>query len=125
MKSKQIEGIAVFSENGEFFFDSGLPAKEPVLEFETKPRRGMMNIEKNACATFVPEKERQTIPPQFDQVLKDGNLLVRRTSRNFIVSMKFPIVESAEASAKAQKAMWTKSVKAMKTEREKIAKELN
>lgn len=123
MQQKTIEGIAIISEDGSFIFDSGLPSAEKVLEFDTKAHRGVMKVDRNAYAAFSPDAKQKFIPPQFDEVLRDKNLIVKRTNRNFIVQMKFPIVESADATTKEHTSMWKKVAAALKTTREKLKSE--
>ena len=122
MQQKKLEGIATICEDGGFSFDSGLPASEPVLEFEVKPHHGLMMVAKNGSATFDPENKVCT-PPVMDEVLRDKNLIVRRTTRNFVVQMKFPIIEAADATNKSHTAMWKKVAAAVKDARSKIKDE--
>jgi len=119
---KRIEGVAVFGKDGFEFFDSGLPEVEPVLEEGVGHRRGTITVEQNASVVFVPDPARTIIPPSFDDVLRDNNLIVKRTSRNFIVTMKFPIIEEASVTTDAHKEMWNKTRKAITAAREEIKK---
>jgi len=120
---KRIEGIGIFSEDGNFTFDSGLPLAEPVIEESmVGTRQGTFKVTKNASACFTPEPARNIIPPSFDDVLKEENLIVKRTSRNFIVTMKFPIFETDEDTVAYHKTMWSKSRKAINASREEIKK---
>jgi len=120
MQEKRIEGVAVFFEDGHFVFDSGLPDAEPVLEKGVGTHRGVLNVEQNASATFIPKPPLAYVPPVMDDVLKEDNLSVKRTSRNFIVKMKFPIFENDEDTVKYHKDMWNKSRKAINAAREAI-----
>jgi len=122
MQTKRIEGVAIFSEDGNFVFDSGLPEAEPVLEVGIGAHQGTFKVAKNASASFTPEPARNIVPPSFDDVLKEENLSIKRTSRNFIVKMKFPIFEDATATTDAHKEMWTKTRKAITAAREEIKK---
>jgi len=122
MKEKRIEGIGVFMADGSFVFDSGMPAAEPVLESGVGSRHGVFNIEQNASATFVPETPHEYKPPVCDDILKEERLSVKRTTRNFIVKMKFPIFECSEDTTQAHKDMWKKSQKAITNAREEIKK---
>jgi len=118
--SKEVESLVTFEECGKVKICSGMPQIENVLGFEPGSFRGTMYVEQNADATFVPDAPRAITPPSMDDVLKDQNLIVKRTSRNFIVTMKFPIIESAETTTQSQKEMWKKSQKAIATAREAI-----
>ena len=120
---KKIEGVGVIYDDGRFEFDSGLPLLEPVLEFEVKPHRGVMSVVKNGCAAFEPLGKPVALPPVMDLVLRDKNLIVRRTSRNFVVQMKFPIIEAGEVTNKAHSGMWKRVCSALRAEREKIKEE--
>jgi len=123
MQTKRIEGVGIFSENGNFTFDSGLPLAEPVLEAGIGSYQGTFKVAKNASACFTPEPARNIVPPSFDDVLKEENLSIKRTSRNFIVKMKFPIFEDSSATTNAHKEMWTKTRKAIIAAREEIKKQ--
>jgi len=112
----------VFMGDGSFVFDSGLPAAEPVLEEGIGSKRGTLTVEQNASAAFVPEPPRAITPPSIDEVLRDNNLTVKRTSRNFIVTMKFPIIEDSGVTVETHKTMWNKTRKAITAAREEIKK---
>jgi len=120
MTEKRIEGVGVFMANGGFVFDSGMPEAEPVLESGVGSHHGVFIVEQNASAAFVPDTPRSFVTPVMDDVLKEENLSVKRTSRNFIVKMKFPIFETDEDTVKYHKEMWNKSRKAIASAREAI-----
>jgi len=123
MQTKRIEGFATFSENGNFSFESGLPEAEPVLETGVGAHQGTFKVTMNASASFTPNPVRNIIPPSLEDVLKEGNLSVKRTSRNFIVKMKFPIIESSDVTVEAHREMWNKSRKAIVAARAEIKKQ--
>jgi len=120
MTEKRIEGVGVFMANGSFVFDSGLPTAEPVLESGVGSHHGVFIVEQNASAAFVPDPPRANMPPVIEDILKEENLSVKRTSRNFIVKMKFPIFEDSDATTQEHKEMWKKSQKAIAATREAI-----
>lgn len=121
MSEKRIEGIGIFSEDGRFAFSAGLSAVENVLgTILPSAHKGVMTTKKHGEAVFTPEPPRAIMAPQIDEVLKENNLIVKRTSRNFIVTMKFPIIESETVTTRSHKEMWTKSKKAMANAREVI-----
>jgi len=122
MQTKRIEGVAIFSEDGNFVFDSGLPEAEPVLEVGVGSHQGTFKVAKNASATFVPAPARRFTPPSLEDVLRDDNLIVKRTTRNFLVVMKFPIFETDEDIVAYHKNMWDKTRKAINASREEIKK---
>jgi len=123
MQTKRIEGVAIFSENGSFSFDSGLPEAEPVLEEGMVcTHQGTFKVAKNASATFTPAPARTFTPPSLEDVLRDENLIVKRTTRNFLVVMKFPIFETDEDTVAYHKSMWNKTRKAINASREEIKK---
>jgi len=123
MQTKKIEGVATFMEGGHFNFDSGLPLVEPVLESGIGSRRGTLTVNQNAVVNFIADVPLPITPPSIEEVLRDKNLTVKRTSRNFIVTMKFPIIEEASATTDAHKEMWTKTRKAIASAREEIKKQ--
>jgi len=121
MVEKKIEGIGIFTEDGHFIFDSGLSAIENVLgKIKPAAHKGTMTTEQNGMATFVPEAPKAMAAPSIEDVLKDNNLTVKRTTRNFIVTMKFPIIESEAATTKSHKEMWRKATKAINATRGEI-----
>ncbi|MCQ2337735.1 MAG: hypothetical protein MJ001_02250 [Paludibacteraceae bacterium] len=120
MKQQKIEGIALISENGTFSFNSGLPADEPVLEFDLKACRGSINFKKNACVDFVPSASPAFIPPAMDLLLREGGMTLKRTSRNYIVTMKFPIIESSDETKQRHSDEWKKAMAQIKRDRETI-----
>jgi len=123
MQTTKIEGVATFMEGGHFNFDSGLPLIEPVLESGIGSRRGTLTVNQNAVVNFIADIPLPITPPSVDEVLRDKNLTVKRTSRNFIVTMKFPIIEDSDTTVEAHKAMWNKTRKAINASREEIKKQ--
>ena len=121
MSEKRIEGIGIFSEDGRFAFSAGLAAVENALgNILPSVCKGVMTTKKHGEASFVPEPPRAIMAPQVDEVLRDNNLVVKRTSRNFIVTMKFPIIEGEKTTISCHKEMWAKTKKAIENTRESI-----
>lgn len=93
---KQIEGLAIIAEDGGFRFDSGLPSNEPVLEKPMK-MRGVLSVSQNACVEFLPNT-RVVLPPEMHHVARGLNYNLKRSSRNYILQIKLPIVQSRVVS---------------------------
>ena len=125
MSEKRIEGIGIFSEDGRFSFSAGLSAVENVLgTILPSAHKGVMTTKKHGEAMFMPEPPRAIMAPQVDEVLRDNNLVVKRTSRNFIVTMKFPIIEGEKTTISCHKEMWAKTKKAIAGIRGTIATQI-
>lgn len=90
IKMIKIEGIATISKNG-FKFDSGLPSDEPLLQSKTK-LHGKLEIEQNGSVRFV-DNGRIYMPPVVNKIAQGEGYKIRRTSKNYIISVKLPIVE--------------------------------
>jgi len=124
MQTKEFDfGRLTITEDGTVTASCGMPSIENVLGFDGGIFRGTMKVEQNADIEFVPDKPRHVVPPSLADVIKDGNVMVKRTTRNFIVTMKFPIIESATVTAQSHKEMWTKCKKAIASVREQIKQE--
>lgn len=91
----KIEGIATFTKGG-FKFDSGLPADEPLLKKQAK-LHGTLIIEQNGSTAFR-DNGRVYLPPRVNKIGEGDGYKVRRTSQNYIVSIKIPIVEKQIAT---------------------------
>jgi len=119
---KVINGQLTIVESG-FMFDSGKPENESVIDFAVGCHKSKVEIEKNGCIVVEFYPRGVVVPPVMDNVLKENNLCVKRTSRNFIVTMKFPIIESKETTVESHKEMWKKATKAIVETREQIKNE--
>ncbi len=100
----QITGVATISENG-FSFNTGLSENENVLDKE-KTMHGVMKISKNACADFI-GSQRVILPPEINSIAKGDGYSVKRTTRNYIIQLKVPVVETRKASQERLKRMLT------------------
>jgi len=119
MQEKTLDCRVSFSKKG-IVIDSGMPEQEPVLDEGVGTHRATVELCQNASAKIRFYNPTAYIPPLMEDVLKTGNLMVKRTSRHFIVTMKFPIIEDSDATAQAHKDMWKKSQKAITSAREEI-----
>ena len=122
MKKTELDCRVSFTENG-IVINSGLPEAEPVLDFGLGKHRSTVDVRQNGSAEVVYDDTPTAVPPRIDEVLRDNNLTVKRTSRNFIVTMKFPIIENATETTACHKEMWKKSQKAISAVREAIKTE--
>lgn len=93
----QIEGIASISEHS-FTFDSGLPTDEFVTEVQIL--KGVMHIHANASADFEGTSPRDVLPPEMTSVAKTEDYIIRRSTRNYIIQLKVPIVQSRRVTEK-------------------------
>ena len=119
MKKQELDCRVSFTENG-IVINSGLPEAEPVLDFAVGKHHGTINVQQNGCADVTYGPSPVVVPPRIDEVLRENNLTVKRTSRNFIVTMKFPIFENPTETTACHKEMWTKTRKAIAGVREGI-----
>jgi len=86
-----IEGIATISK-GSFRFDSGLPSDEPAVEAQTI--LGKLRISENACADFRQDGRTTNLPPDITSVGDGDGYKIKRTTQNYIIQVKVPVVES-------------------------------
>lgn len=119
MKKQDLDCRVSFTEKG-IVINSGLPEAEPVLDFGLGKHRSTVDVRQNGSAEVVYDDTPTAVPPRIDEILRDNNLTVKRTSRNFIVTMKFPIIENATETTACHKEMWKKSQKAIADVREAI-----
>jgi len=119
MNQKELDCRVTFTDDT-IIINSGLPESEPVIEQNVGCHSAKIDLRQNASATIVLNPQRNIVPPFQEDVLRDYNLTVKRTTRNFIVTMKFPIIEDSDATAQAHKDMWKKSQKAITSAREEI-----
>ena len=123
MKKQDLDCRVSFTEKG-IVINSGLPEAEPVLDFGVGKHHGTIEVHQNGCADVTYGPSPVVVPPRIDEVLRDNNLTVKRTSRNFIVTMKFPIIENATETTACHKEMWKKSQKAIASARQSLAEQL-
>ena len=90
----QIKGIATISDNG-FLFQSGLPTDTSVIS----PQRmhGTLSVCPNADVAFR-HRPCISLPPEVHAVGEGENYRIKRTSRNYIIQIKVPIVENRRES---------------------------
>ena len=119
MEQKQIDGNAIFFDNGAFTFDASYPKDKKVFAKEQK-LRGTLTVEQNAYTTFHPYQRLPSTGPQRNYLVKNGNLRVEQTTRNFIVTMKFPIVQLPKETLASQKEMWKQADTAIHDARNEI-----
>ncbi len=119
MKKQDLDCRVSFTEKG-IVINSGLPEAEPVLDFGLGKHRSTVDVRKNGSAEVVYDDTPTAVPPRIDEILRNNNLTVKRTSRNFIVTMKFPIIEPAKETTACHAKMWKMSQKAIAGVREVI-----
>lgn len=90
MQKVLIEGIASITERG-FHFDSGMPSDEPVLNAPIN-LHGTMRVSRNGCADLT-DDGRVFLPPEIHKVAHGDGYHIKRTSRNYIIQLKVPVVE--------------------------------
>lgn len=103
MKNKvtttKIEGLGTFTQSG-FNFDSGLPVDEPVVN--EKKLKGTLKIEPNGNVEFI-NKTRTIKAPDVAKVAETQDYKIRRTSLNYVISLRVPVVEKRVATSKKLK----------------------
>ena len=94
-----VEGVAHISDGQYFLFDSGFCDCEEIVKEQCM--KGKMHISKNGCAEFKQDKRCNNQPPIIDKVCDGDGYSVRRTSKNYIIQVKLPILKSrADTEAK-------------------------
>lgn len=90
-----IKGEATISEKG-FFFNNSMSTDEPILD-KALHMRGVLHVERNGNMEF--ENSQRTVMPPVIKSIADGHgYRVKRTSRNYLIQMKVPIIEAREVS---------------------------
>lgn len=120
METKKYEALIEVSENGNVKVSSGLPMNEPVIMWPLEKRRGVMSPMVNGDLSFVADVPCGVLPPQVDTVYREGNVTVKRSSRNYIVTMKVPVIEAAEVTKKRFAKMMKEVSGAIRENRESI-----
>jgi len=95
MKRIIISGTATITDKG-FSFDSNIPAGIPILERPIK-MKGTLQVNQNASADFS-NHEPVALPPEVYRVSDGEGYRVKRTSRNYIIQIKVPVVETRKKS---------------------------
>lgn len=119
MKTQKIDGISIISENGDFYFDSGLPESEQVVENPQK-QQGTAVLMKNGCFEFKAKNPTPVGTPSMETILKAEGLIVKRSAKNFLVTMKFPIFEKASETKTSHTNFWQQAEPVIASERKKI-----
>lgn len=103
MKNKvtttKIEGLGIFTQSG-FNFDSGLPVDEPVVD--GMKLRGTLKIANNGNVEFI-KSTREIKAPDVAKVAEGQDYKIRRTSLNYVITLKVPVVEKRVATSKKLK----------------------
>lgn len=94
-----IPGVASLSENGQLHFESGCPSDSHIVS-GTVRRRGTLEVHPDASVDFQPERPHICLPPQVDIIARGEGYHVKRTTRNYIIQVKMPIVESRRETEK-------------------------
>lgn len=96
MKTKKFEAIVEINETGNVNVFSGLPQNEPFVTWPLSKHRGTLTPFINGDMSFSADAPCGIIPPAVDLVFRQGDVTVKRSSRNYIVTMKVPVIESAD-----------------------------
>lgn len=92
MFKTKIEGIALFSDDN-FSFSGGYNPDSHVFPSELR-LRGTLRISPNADVSFRKDASSIAAPPMMKTILKTNTITVKRTNRNYIISCKYPVVQS-------------------------------
>ena len=93
-----VEGMGIITP-GNFKFDSGFPADEEITVEQNL--KGKLRIAVNGSAEFTPDNRCNNLPPIINKVAEGDGYSVRRTSKNYIIQVKLPILKSrADSEAK-------------------------
>lgn len=115
-KTTKIEGLGTFTQNG-FSFDSGLPSDEPLVD--GMKLRGTLKVESNGNVEFI-NKTRNIKGPDVAKVAETQDYKIRRTSLNYVISIKVPVIEKRKASEKRLKEIVPAIVNDIQTNRKEI-----
>ncbi|MBR6898989.1 MAG: hypothetical protein IKN29_01695, partial [Bacteroidales bacterium] len=83
--------------------------------------RGVSHVDKMGNMTFEPDNPRVPTPPMMLLVASGKNYRVRRSSQNYIVSLKLPIVQSRAESEELHQAAWAEAMGEITLDRKVIA----
>lgn len=83
--------------------------------------RGVSHVDKMGNMTFEPDNPRVPTPPLMLLVASGKNYRVRRSSQNYIVSLKLPIVQSRTESEKMHREAWAEAMGEITLDRKAIA----
>lgn len=120
MEKKSFEAMVEVDEIGNVKISSGLPKSEPLLTWPLERKRGVMTPCVNGDLSFVANGPCGVLPPRVDEVYREGGVTVKRTTRNYIIMMKVPVIESAEETTRKHSSMWKKVAAVIKKNREEI-----
>ena len=83
--------------------------------------RGVSHVDKMGNMAFEPDNPRVPTPPLMLLVASGKNYRVRRSSQNYIVSLKLPIVQSRTESEKLHREAWADAMGEITLDRKAIA----
>lgn len=83
--------------------------------------RGVSQVDKMGNMVFEPDNPRVATPPTMPLVAVGKNFRVRRSSQNYIVSLKLPIVQSREESERLHREVWADALGEITLDRKQIA----
>ena len=83
--------------------------------------RGVSHVDKMGNMVFEPDSTRMPTPPLMLLVATGKNYRVRRSSQNYIVSLKLPIVQSREESENLHRVAWAEAMGEITLDRKVIA----
>jgi len=98
-----LDGTSSLNSNGQFHFESGYPSNYPLVL--PKRQRGVLVTHQNACVDFVPDRERVYLPPVVNKIAQGEGYYIKRTSRNYLINVKLPIVMNRRETEKALRGM--------------------
>ena len=83
--------------------------------------RGVSHVDKMGNLVFEPDNTRMPTPPLMLLVATGKNYRVRRSSQNYIVSLKLPIMQSRAESEELHRAVWAEALGEITLDRKVIA----
>lgn len=92
MFKTKVEGTAHFADE-EFSFSGGYAQDTHVIPNEIK-LRGTLRVAQNADVTFHKDATSISAPPMMKTILKTDTVTIKRSNRNYVITTKYPIVQS-------------------------------
>lgn len=83
--------------------------------------RGVSRVDRMGNMVFEPDNPRVPTPPLMLLVAAGKNFRVRRSSQNYIVSLKLPIVQSRAESERLHHEVWAEALGEITLDRKAIA----
>lgn len=115
----QLSGISNIDSNGQFHFESYCSSDSRILARPIR-KRGTMTIGSDLSADFVPDANRIYLPPLVDVIARGEDYHIKRTTRNYIIQVKVPILESRRETEKKLRGMLPEIVGEITLDRNEI-----